>query len=72
MGVIIGLFCFFILNYFICLGTLLDGKPIITLPPKTINLEKVDFSYEERAFYKKLEADSRSQFKVYFLLYCLY
>lgn len=46
-------------------GTLLDGKPIITLPPKTINLEKVDFSYEERAFYKKLEADSRSQFKAY-------
>ncbi|WJX21628.1 Helicase-like transcription factor chr28 [Trifolium repens] len=46
-------------------GTLLDGKPIITLPPKTINLSKVDFSYEERAFYKKLEADSRSQFKAY-------
>ncbi|KAI5401818.1 Helicase-like transcription factor chr28 [Lathyrus oleraceus] len=46
-------------------GTLLDGKPIITLPPKTINLSKVDFSNEERAFYKKLEADSRSQFKAY-------
>ncbi|KAL5066772.1 hypothetical protein RYX36_017659 [Vicia faba] len=46
-------------------GTLLDGKPIITLPPKTINLSKVNFSHEERAFYKKLEADSRSQFKAY-------
>ncbi|XP_050893023.1 helicase-like transcription factor CHR28 isoform X3 [Lathyrus oleraceus] len=45
--------------------TLLDGKPIVTLPPKSINLSKVDFSCEERAFYKKLEADSRSQFKAY-------
>lgn len=58
--------------YCICLGTLLDGKPIITLPPKTIQLTKVDFSIEERAFYTKLEADSRSQFKVYFFLNCLY
>ncbi|KAJ1400167.1 Zinc finger, RING-type [Sesbania bispinosa] len=47
------------------LGTLIDGKPIITLPPKTIKLSKVDFSIEERAFYHKLEADSRSQFKAY-------
>ena len=48
----------------ICLGTLLDGKPIINLPPKTIELSKVDFSIEERAFYMKLESDSRNQFKV--------
>ncbi|KAJ4917660.1 SNF2 domain-containing protein / helicase domain-containing protein / zinc finger protein-related [Raphanus sativus] len=47
-------------------GTLLDGKPIINLPPKTINLSKVDFSVEERSFYTKLEADSRSQFKAYY------
>ncbi|KAK7280653.1 hypothetical protein RJT34_25719 [Clitoria ternatea] len=46
-------------------GTLLDGKPIITLPPKTIQLSKVAFSIEERAFYHKLEADSRTQFKAY-------
>ncbi|MED6218237.1 Helicase-like transcription factor chr28 [Stylosanthes scabra] len=46
-------------------GTLIDGKPIINLPPKTIELTKVDFSIEERAFYMKLEADSRSQFKAY-------
>ncbi|MED6197118.1 Helicase-like transcription factor chr28 [Stylosanthes scabra] len=46
-------------------GTLIDGKPIINLPPKTIELTKVDFSVEERAFYMKLEADSRSQFKAY-------
>ncbi|XP_068489888.1 helicase-like transcription factor CHR28 isoform X2 [Phaseolus vulgaris] len=46
-------------------GTLLDGKPIINLPPKTIELSKVDFSDEERAFYTKLESDSRSQFKAY-------
>ncbi|KAI4358040.1 hypothetical protein L6164_001950 [Bauhinia variegata] len=46
-------------------GTIIDGEPIIQLPPKTIRLNKVDFSFEERAFYKKLEADSRSQFKAY-------
>ncbi|EOA39090.1 hypothetical protein CARUB_v10011822mg [Capsella rubella] len=46
-------------------GTLLDGQPIINLPPKTINLSKVDFSVEERSFYCKLESDSRSQFKAY-------
>lgn len=46
-------------------GTLIDGKPIIILPPKTINLTSVDFSTEERAFYVKLEADSRSRFKAY-------
>ncbi|CAG7877015.1 unnamed protein product [Brassica rapa] len=46
-------------------GTLLDGKPIINLPPKKISLSKVEFSVEERSFYKKLEADSRSQFKAY-------
>ncbi|OIV91249.1 hypothetical protein TanjilG_30471 [Lupinus angustifolius] len=46
-------------------GTLIDGQPIINLPPKKIELTKVDFSGEERAFYAKLEADSRSQFKAY-------
>ncbi|KAF7808412.1 helicase-like transcription factor CHR28 [Senna tora] len=46
-------------------GTLIDGEPIINLPPKTIELNKVDFSIEERAFYTKLEADSRTQFKAY-------
>ncbi|KAF7808400.1 helicase-like transcription factor CHR28 [Senna tora] len=46
-------------------GTLIDGEPIISLPPKTIQLNKVDFSIEERAFYTKLEADSRTQFKAY-------
>ncbi|XP_010528780.1 PREDICTED: helicase-like transcription factor CHR28 [Tarenaya hassleriana] len=46
-------------------GTIIDGQPIIKLPPKTVNLSKVDFSLEERSFYRKLEADSRSQFKAY-------
>ncbi|XP_076882624.1 helicase-like transcription factor CHR28 [Bidens hawaiensis] len=44
---------------------LIDGKPIINLPPKTINLTAIDFSPEERAFYQKLEAESRSRFKAY-------
>ncbi|XP_011095177.1 helicase-like transcription factor CHR28 [Sesamum indicum] len=46
-------------------GTLIDGEPIITLPPKKIHLTRVDFSLEERTFYNKLEADSRKQFKAY-------
>lgn len=46
-------------------GTTLDGKPIITLPSKTISLKKVNFSVEERAFYSTLEAESREQFMEY-------
>ncbi|KAK7252182.1 hypothetical protein RIF29_35960 [Crotalaria pallida] len=46
-------------------GTLLDGEPIISLPPKFVELKKVDFSREERDFYSKLEADSRAQFQEY-------
>nr|GMD36140.1 helicase-like transcription factor CHR28 isoform X1 [Ipomoea batatas] len=46
-------------------GTLIEGQPIINLPPKTIHLKKVAFSAEERAFYNRLEAVSRSQFKAY-------
>ncbi|XP_071733157.1 helicase-like transcription factor CHR28 [Rutidosis leptorrhynchoides] len=45
--------------------TLIDGKPIINLPPKTITLQTVEFSTEERAFYLKLESESRSRFKAY-------
>lgn len=46
-------------------GTLLDGEPIINLPPKSVELKKVEFSKEERDFYSKLEADSRAQFQIY-------
>ncbi|KAM1562124.1 hypothetical protein ACFX1Z_005166 [Malus domestica] len=46
-------------------GTLLDGQPIINLPPKSIELKRVEFSKEERDFYSRLEADSRAQFEEY-------
>ncbi|RAL45745.1 unnamed protein product [Cuscuta campestris] len=46
-------------------GTLIEGQPIINLPPKTIHLKKVTFTPEERDFYNRLEAASRSQFKAY-------
>ncbi|XWS63266.1 hypothetical protein CRYUN_Cryun06bG0080400 [Craigia yunnanensis] len=46
-------------------ATLIDGEPIIRLPPKSIHMSKIDFTAEERAFYTQLEADSRSQFKAY-------
>ncbi|KAJ3698289.1 hypothetical protein LUZ61_001994 [Rhynchospora tenuis] len=45
--------------------TLINGQPIINLPPKTIGLNKVEFSPEERAFYVRLEERSRQQFKEY-------
>uniref|UniRef100_A0A7N0ZW94 Uncharacterized protein n=1 Tax=Kalanchoe fedtschenkoi TaxID=63787 RepID=A0A7N0ZW94_KALFE len=45
--------------------TRIGGEPIINLPPKSIQLSKVDFSPDERLFYSKLEAESRSQFKKY-------
>lgn len=48
---------------------MIDGQPIIELPPKTIHLSKVEFSSEERAFYTKLEADSRTKFKVHSVIY---
>ncbi|TYI37251.1 hypothetical protein ES332_A03G199700v1 [Gossypium tomentosum] len=46
-------------------ATLIDGEPIIKLPPKSVLMLKVDFTAEERDFYTQLEADSRSQFKAY-------
>lgn len=44
--------------------TLIDGEPIIKLPPKTIQLSKIDFTQEERSFYLALEEGSRQEFKV--------
>ncbi|KAH9289743.1 hypothetical protein KI387_033860, partial [Taxus chinensis] len=46
-------------------GTVIDGEPILKLPPKSVTLKKIEFSAEEREFYNKLELDSRAQFKVY-------
>ncbi|WOL07214.1 hypothetical protein Cni_G15952 [Canna indica] len=46
-------------------GTVLDGEPILKIPPKSICLTQVEFSQEERDFYSKLEADSQQQFKVF-------
>ncbi|KAG8043599.1 hypothetical protein GUJ93_ZPchr0458g22815 [Zizania palustris] len=43
--------------------TLIDGEPIIKLPPKTIQLSKIDFTQEERSFYMMLEEGSREKFK---------
>ncbi|AQK46391.1 Putative SNF2-domain/RING finger domain/helicase domain protein [Zea mays] len=45
--------------------TLIDGEPILKLPPKTIQLNKIDFTQKERAFYLTLEEGSRQKFKAY-------
>lgn len=58
----------FLISY---LGSQIDGEPILTLPPKRIELKKVEFTQEERDFYCRLEAESCAQFAVcyYNLLY---
>ncbi|CAM0902558.1 unnamed protein product [Alopecurus aequalis] len=47
--------------------TLLDGEPIIKIPPKTIELKKINFTQEERYFYLALEEGSRQKFKKFAL-----
>ncbi|CAN0912887.1 Helicase-like transcription factor CHR28 [Linum grandiflorum] len=44
---------------------MIDGEPIIILPPKSIELKRVEFTDDERCFYSRLESDSRAQFKEY-------
>lgn len=46
------------------LGTILDGEPIIKLPPKTIELKRLDFTMEERNSYNALEAEYKVVFAV--------
>lgn len=41
--------------------TMIDGKPILELPPKTIEKVHVLFSPEEQTFYDELEANSQKQ-----------
>ncbi|KIK91296.1 hypothetical protein PAXRUDRAFT_830977 [Paxillus rubicundulus Ve08.2h10] len=41
---------------------LLDGKKLIELPPKHVNLEKLTFSQEERDIYQMVEARSQARF----------
>jgi SNF2 family DNA or RNA helicase len=42
--------------------SLIDGKPIITLPEKTEEIQHVVFSEEEQEFYKALETKTQLQF----------
>jgi SNF2 family DNA or RNA helicase len=46
-------------------NSMIDGKPILTLPPKTENSEYVVFSDDERQFYQDLESKSQVQFNKY-------
>jgi SNF2 family DNA or RNA helicase len=44
---------------------LIDGKPIVNLPPRIVKLQQAEFSLDERTFYTNLEAESRAQFQEY-------
>ena len=43
----------------------IDGKPILSLPEKTINAENAEFSEDERAFYNALESKTQLQVNKY-------
>lgn len=43
----------------------LDGKPLVTLPPKTEQVSHVEFSDDERKFYNDLESKTRITFNKY-------
>ncbi|KAH8754089.1 SNF2 family N-terminal domain-containing protein [Diaporthe sp. PMI_573] len=43
----------------------LDGKPLVTLPPKTEEVAHVEFSEDERQFYTDLESKTRITFNKY-------
>ncbi|KAH8816892.1 SNF2 family N-terminal domain-containing protein [Xylogone sp. PMI_703] len=45
--------------------SLIDGKPIITLPPKTEEIKHVVFSDDEQAYYRALETQTQLQFNKY-------
>jgi SNF2 family DNA or RNA helicase len=45
--------------------SLIDGKPIITLPPKTEEIQHVVFDDDEKAFYNALEQKTQVQFNKY-------
>ena len=42
-----------------------DGAPIVSLPPRTVRVVRLDFSAEERDFYTALHSRSRAQFEAY-------
>lgn len=45
--------------------SLIDGQPIINLPPKTEEIQHVIFDEDEQAFYKALESKTQLQFNKY-------
>jgi hypothetical protein len=44
----------------------LNGKKILQLPPKTIDMVEMDFTDEERAIYAQIEADARVKVNKFF------
>ena len=47
------------------LKQLLDGRPLVELPSKTVELCKLGFSQEERDIYKMVETKSQAIFNRY-------
>jgi len=45
--------------------SMLDGKKLIELPEKEVNLIKLEFSQEERDIYQMVEARSQAKFNRY-------
>lgn len=44
----------------------LNGKKILQLPPRTIEMVEMEFTEEERAIYAQIEADARVKVNKFF------
>ncbi|KAL1387056.1 SNF2 family N-terminal domain-containing protein [Phyllosticta capitalensis] len=45
--------------------SIIDGRPILSLPPKTIGLDHVDFDEDQRDFYRAIEHRTQLRFNRY-------
>ncbi len=43
---------------------MIDGEPVVKLPPRELSLVKQQFSKQEQTFYAELQKESAAKFKV--------
>lgn len=48
---------------------MVDGKPLVALPDKTINLESLEFSEDERTLYDAMHKEGKLIVNKYFYVY---
>ncbi len=50
---------------------MIDGEPVVKLPPRELSLVKQQFSKQEQSFYAQLQKESAAKFKVHRIYYIL-